>query len=249
MDRTCETCVESYLRRYGWELVERDALLAAVEDECRRRGGGPAAARAATLLCYSRALYHACSGAEGPERQERGYAELYGFLGRAASRRYGAVAADATQRAVEQIYFAFGRCRQPETFLAFALQKLRDGARAEIRDSAQRADHLPDDLGDPGDSGLAAAATAHGDPAAAAERAALRGGLARCAEAFVARHPRAARQFAAVWLKYIAGLDDQEIGRRLGRSAAAVQVLRSRALRRLRAEPAWRQLASELGIA
>lgn len=249
MDRTCEVCVDSYVERYGWALVSRAELLAAVEAEYCGREPGVAAARAATLLCYSRLLYRACSGAEGPERREQGYAELYAFLSRAAARRYARVGAEATQRAVERVYRAFAQCRQPETFLAFVLQKLRDAARAELREAGSGGDQLSAEQGEVAVPGNTARRGDLADPADLAEAAALRSSLARCAEEFVARHPRAAQQFAAVWLKYISGLDDQEIGRRLGRTPAAVHVLRSRALRRLRAEPAWRQLAAEHGLA
>jgi DNA-directed RNA polymerase specialized sigma24 family protein len=248
MDPICEDAVDTYLRRYGWGLLARDELLAAVAAEYRAREPGPAAARAATLLCYSRALHGACSGAEGPERLERGYAELYGFLGRAAARRYPRVAGEATQSAVERVFLAFDSCRQPETFLAFVLQKLRDAARAELRGAARSAELLPVEMLDGVEAGLGSAGAELGDPALAAERAATRASLCDHALAFIARHPRAASQFAAVWLKYIGGLDDRAIARRLGRTPAAVQVLRSRALRRLRAEPAWRQLAGELGL-
>lgn len=249
MDPICESAVDTYLQRYGWSLVARDALVVAVAAEYRARAPGAASARAATLLCYSRALHSACSGAEGHERQERGYAELYAFLGRAAARRYARVAGEATQRAVERIYLSFGSCRQPETFLAFVLQKLRDAARIELRDAAQLAELLPVDRVD---SAEVCALWAHAgptDPAELVEREADWQRLRGQAVAFVARHPRAAQQLAAAWLKYVGGLDDKTIGRRLGRSPAAVQVLRSRALRRLRDEPAWQQLAGEFGLA
>lgn len=246
MEALCHATVDGYLQRYGWSIVGRDELLAAVEVEYAPREPGQASARAATLLCYSRALHRACSGAEGQARQEHGYVELYSFLGRAAARRYARVAGDATQRAVERVFVSFERCRQPETFLAFVLQKLRDAARVELRDAAQVAEPLPFELA--GDE----AALRRGDladPAEALEREATRAGLSHHAAAFMRRHPRAVSQFAAVWMKYIDGLDDRVIAQRLGRTPAAVQVLRSRALRRLRDEPGWRQLAGELGLA
>jgi DNA-binding NarL/FixJ family response regulator len=49
-------------------------------------------------------------------------------------------------------------------------------------------------------------------------------------------------------MRHIEGLDDGAIGARLGTSAAAVQVMRSRAARRLRCEPDWQLLAVELGL-
>jgi DNA-directed RNA polymerase specialized sigma24 family protein len=249
MDPFCESAVTTYLQRYSWALLAPAQLLAAVEAEYRSREPGAASARAATLLCYSRILYRACSGAEGRERQERGYAELYAFLGRAASRRYAAVAGEATQRAVERIYLSFSRCRQPETFLAFVLQKLRDAARAELRDAAVSAEQLPVELIEVLDGAAVRAWADTLDPAETIGRETTRVGLWRQAVTFLERHPRAGQQFAALWLKYIVGLDDRAIGQRLGRTPAAVHVLRSRALSRLRDEPGWRQLARELDLA
>jgi len=250
MEQTCEACVDSYIQRYGWELVDREALLSAVEREyLSRPERGAGAARAALLWSYSAILYRACSGAEGAQRQELGYNELYRFLARAAARRYGRVAAEATQLAVERIYLSFERCRQPETFLAFVLQKLRDAARAELRLAAQSAEQLPVDAADNAEISQGAPLGDLADPAEHFAQSDLRQRMANCAAGFVRAHPRAAQQFAALWLKYIEGLDDQTIGQRLGRTPAAVQVLRSRALRRLRTEPGWQLLASELGMA
>lgn len=249
MDSFCSVVVDSYLQRYNWEIVERPSLLTAVEAEYCTRGTGLASARAATLFCYSRALHSACSGAEGLQRQERGYVELYNFLGRTAARRYGCIAGEATQRAIERVYFSFERCRQPETFLAFVLQKLRDAARVELRDAALAGDELSVDMFSSVEAIVSAACDEFADPAEALEREATRTSLSAQAVDFVRKHPRATRQFAAVWLKYIVGLDDQMIAQQLGRTPAAVQVLRSRGIRRLRDEPGWRQLAGELGLA
>jgi DNA-directed RNA polymerase specialized sigma24 family protein len=250
MEHTCEACVDSYMQRYGWELVTREALLSAVEREyIARPERGAGAARAALLWSYSAILYRACSGAEGGRRQEQGYSELYRFLARAAARRYTRVAAEATQHAVERVYLSFERCRQPETFLAFVLQKLRDAARAELRLVAQSAEQLPVDAADTAEVSQSARRGDLADPADSFVHTDLRQRMARAAAGFVEQHPRAAQQFAALWLKYIDGLDDKTIALRLGRTPAAVQVLRSRALRRLRAEPGWQLLASELGMA
>jgi hypothetical protein len=49
-------------------------------------------------------------------------------------------------------------------------------------------------------------------------------------------------------MRHIEGLDDEVIGRRLGTSGAAVQVMRSRAARRLRDDPDWQLLAYDLGV-
>jgi DNA-directed RNA polymerase specialized sigma24 family protein len=86
------------------------------------------------------------------------------------------------------------------------------------------------------------------DPAAHMIARELRERFARLAEEFLSRHPRARRQLAALRLKYVEGMDEQEVSRALGVPARAVYVLRSRAVAKLRHEPAWRALAAEFGI-
>ncbi len=68
------------------------------------------------------------------------------------------------------------------------------------------------------------------------------------AQEFLRKHPRAAKQFAALRLKFIDGLDDATIAARFGVSVKSVFVLRARAAEKLRAEPAWLALAAEFGI-
>jgi DNA-directed RNA polymerase specialized sigma24 family protein len=181
-------------------------------------------------------------------RQEQGYTELYTFLFYSARRRYTHVGAEATQRALERIYIHFASCRQPQTFLAFALQKLRDAARAELRTELRAAETLPDSDSALASASQVAAAGARPDPADQAIRNDLLEHIGRCARRFVQRHPRAAQQFAALWMRHIEGLDDEMIGRRLGTTGAAVQVMRSRVARRLRGDPDWQLLAYDLGV-
>src|SRR5690606_18340267 len=69
------------------------------------------------------------------------------------------------------------------------------------------------------------------------------------AAAFLQKHPRAARQLATLRKKYIDEMDDGAIARELGVPVSSVYVLRSRAIRKLRAEPEWRALAAEFEIA
>lgn len=249
MERPCVVCVDSYITRYHWSLISRDALLARVEREYLSRGGdGADAARAAVLWCYSAIMHRACSGADGRRCQEQGYSELYAFLIASAKRRYAHVGAEAIQRAAERIYVDFTQCRQPETFLAFALQKLRDAARAELRCELRAAESLPE-----GDSTLASVhpmtlADARSDPADVAIRSDFLQHIRCCAKHFMQKYPRASQQFIALWMRHIEGLDDEMIGQRLGTSGAAVQVMRSRAARRLRRDPDWQRLAYDLGV-
>lgn len=249
MDGYCLASVDSYLQRYSWGLISRDMLLAQVTREYQQReADGPETARAAVLWCYSAIMYSACSGAEGRARQDQGYSEIYSFLAASARRRYNGYATEAVQRAVGQIFAGFASCQRPETFLAFALQKLRDAARAELRTLQRDAEALPEN-----ESGMAAAQpltapASRSDPADEAAHNDLLCQVRHSAQHFIQQNPRAAQQITALWMRHIEGLDDSTIGQRLGTSEAAVQVMRSRAAQRLRREPDWQLLAADLGI-
>lgn len=249
MDDLCETFVDTYLQRYRWQLIDRDEFIRLVSNALRSRAEQDAAAVRATILCvYSVTLYQACSGQAGQERWEQGYIELYHFLDGVARYRYPAVRADATQRALEQVYLTYRRCRRPETFLAFVLQKLRDAARAELRAlSTERTISHDSTSGDWCLEALEQPSRTP-DPGEVAAFHDFQQQLARCSATFLRGHPGATYQFATLWLKYIKGLSDQAISRQLGKSVGAVHVLRSRAIRRLRQEPSWQMLACELGL-
>jgi len=245
MDSSWIARVDAYIQRYHWQLIVRDEFVRLVElqsEQCM----STKSAHAAILCVYSRALYWSCSGAEGRLRQEQGYSELTTFLDQMAARRYGAVRADATQGALERIYRSFAHCRQPETFLAFALQKLRDAAQIEFRSLHRAEAHLSLDA-EPADSGSQIACI-DSDPIDAALQNDTRRRLVACAEHFVQEHPRAAHQLLVLWLRHINGLDDQAIAKQLDKTALAVQVMRSRAIARLRLDPNLRAIATELGF-
>jgi DNA-directed RNA polymerase specialized sigma24 family protein len=201
----------------------------------------------AAFYTYSEALHRACSGDEGRQRQEQGYAELGNFLFQIANRCYPDVSADATQLALFNIYRSFTQCEQPGWFFAFAKYRLKDAARTmrvhEQRQHAlttQHIDHSPlrDELIAPHQDEPSAAILADEDRAV----------LERYRADFLRNHPRAERQLDAVWLKYIVGLSDGEISARLGVSVNDVYTLRCRGIKRLHEEPGWRALAAEFGI-
>lgn len=243
----CMEIIDRCLARYGWELVARDELVRRTLVQVAQISGPPS--RQAVFEVYTLALYEACSGIEGRARQERGYIELYAFLLMHARRRYPEAYLDATQRALETIYRTFERCRQPGAFLAFAIQKLRDAARAEMRQS-QRNNRLyfTDQEGYDSENTCVDLAAPDADPFEQATATDVHNQLLSCARGFLRRHPRAGQQLAALWMKYIEGLDDQTIGDQLGKSVAHVHVLRSRAIASLRQDPDWQLLAHEIGL-
>ncbi len=246
--RTSEAAIDVFLMKYGSRLLDRDTFVQRTLELLDQKIM-PSASQAA-LQVYSEALYHACSGSQGRQRQELGYSELSACLSRYAYARYRYGGEDVTQQALEVIYSRFDSCRQPSTFLAFALQKLRDACRAAHRQAAgspQSLDSLCDDGFQPLDPD--AGATTAADPVEQVLTRELRQRLIQAMREFVLQHPRAVHQVAVVWWKYIDGLDDRAISRRLGKPIASVHVLRSRALAKLRNDPAWRDLALELGLA
>jgi DNA-directed RNA polymerase specialized sigma24 family protein len=76
----------------------------------------------------------------------------------------------------------------------------------------------------------------------------LREQVKACFDEMLRRHPRAKQQLEAVWLKYIAGLDDETISILLQKPIANVQVLRTRGMNHLRDSSDWQELATELGL-
>jgi DNA-directed RNA polymerase specialized sigma24 family protein len=241
----CQEAVDQLLTCYGWRLLERDAFTARTWAHVRTQVLRDAA-RAAKFV-YSEALYAACSGMEGTMRREQGYAELHRWLYDVAYHRYGDLAEDVTQQALLATYASFSRCRQAGTFMMFTLLQLREAAHAlrrqaaaelawregEAADGAPHAERVPD---------------AAPSPEALALHAERRAKLEQCRAAFLRQHPRAAAQFAAVWLKFILGINDHEISRRLGKPIDHIYVLRARGLRKLQSEPQWRDLASDLSF-
>jgi RNA polymerase sigma factor (sigma-70 family) len=247
LEQRCRQAADALIERHRWQLLDREEL-------ARRalgylRAGVAADPRRAATYTYSQALYTACSGIQGPERQNLAYTELFHYLYDSAYRRYPSVCDDATQRALERIYTSFRQCRQPGAFFAFALYQLMNAAKALRRQQARQPQSLDTPL-DEGDETLGELLPDQGraDPAAAVIAGELRARFERLAAEFQRRYPRASQQLAALWLKHVEGLDDAAIGSRLGKPVHSVYVLRFRAIEKLRAEPDWRDLAIECGI-
>ena len=135
LERQCRAIVDQLVVRYTWRLLERDELvqraLAGV------RAGVTEQLVSATIAAYCVALHAACSGAEGPQRQNQAYDELARYLHNLTCMRFGDLRPDmredVTQSALERIFKSFGRCREPVAFLAFAAQHLLDAVRMARR--------------------------------------------------------------------------------------------------------------------
>lgn len=243
-----EHAVDLLLARHGWQLLDRDTFVGRTLSALSE-GWASEPRRAATQV-YVLALYTACSGAEGAERQETAYRELYHYLYRSAYHRYPDVCEDAAQLAIERIFANFDRCREPAAFLAWAFQQLRDAARV-LRREQQRPPRVSLDAAPVPDLApllLLLPAPASADPAVQLIEQETVSRVAGMVADFLREHPRAEQQLAALLLKHVWGLDDASIAQRLDKTVEGVYVLRSRAKKKLQEKSAWAALAREMGL-
>jgi RNA polymerase sigma factor (sigma-70 family) len=243
LEQQCLDAVNALLGRYQWDLLPRDELARRAAEHLRAGAGtGP---HRAVIYAYSHALYAACSGAEGLQRQNQGYHELFRYLHDIARWRYPDVHDDAAQQAIETTFKTFERCREPGTFLAFAIQRLMEAARM-LRRQERHLHHFAPVT--PTSQDLLLAGEQHPDLSTDVVAGELRARFEQLAAEFLRKHPRASMQFAALQLKYLEGLDEKAISERLKTPIQGVYVLRARAIKKLRADPGWRSLAVEFGI-
>jgi RNA polymerase sigma factor (sigma-70 family) len=235
------------MARFGWQLLNLDDFAQRTyEHLC---AGTVADALRGATYTYSQALYRACSGAEGAQRQNLGYTELFHYLYDHARWRYADVCEDATQAALERVFTSYERCRQPGAFFAFALQHLMDAAKVLRRQEDKHQRSLAAPLGEGEETlGEVLADPQEEDPAAQLIAQEQDQRLVQVAAEFVRAHPRAGKQLAALWLKHMEGLEEAAISRQLGKPIKSIYVLRSRAIAKLQDEAGWRALAVERGI-
>lgn len=243
MLRACQAVVDRLLVERGWQLIEpKDWVDQAMALARSEPGADP---RRGVIHIYSQALHGACSGTQGDQRRDLGYGELFRYLYDVARKRYPLIYEDVAQQAIELVYQGFAKCRDPGTFLAFALQQILAAARAvgQPRITARQSDR-------PVEQALLHLEARDQQPDLAAPLIAdeLRANFERLSAEFLRKHPRAKLQLEVLRLKYIDGLDVAAISQRLTKPPASIYVLRSRAIEKLRAEPEWRALAVEFGV-
>lgn len=226
---------EHLIAQNQWELLtvaELAARAAAEFWQQREQGLQPDILRCIRDV-YGEALYFACLGADGPDRQHRGYTELSFLLGRVAWSRYPDLAEDVVQMALVTIWQRFASCHGPRTFCYFALLCLR-GAASTLRRQDKHALSL-DQLLEETDTSLAELIPdPRSDPSQEVLRRERIERVRAAIERLLRERPRAVEQFKAFLWKYRDGLSDEEIARRLDISVSAVHVLRSRWLKKLR---------------
>jgi DNA-directed RNA polymerase specialized sigma24 family protein len=238
----CHHVVRHVLARYDWTLVSYKALVQEVLI-CLEVGEA-ADPWPATINVYCRHLYSACTGSEGPARQERGFIELHRYLYEISFREVQDIPIDLREEAVNETLFRIwqklDRYRKPGAFLSNATFELLNVIRPWW--SRQFAAVPLDTIAEK------PASEAEGDIAARIIDQEMQETVKRCFDDTLRRNPRARQQLEAVWLKFIVQLDDTTISDCIGKSIASIHVLRSRGLSHLRRDPSWQSIARELGI-
>lgn len=248
--RLCSKVVRELIEDNGWLLLPEDVFIEAVLVHApREQTMDPESLRKWCINTYCRqALYPACLGTQGRYKRKRGFRELAAYLHRVALRAWPEVAEDATQESIIMVYEKVTHCRNPGTFLAFAIQQLRDAARKFMK-AKTREDSL-DALLEQDFYGDVAADAGVGVVEEAVEETVLYADLRREVVARIEKvrqqNPRARRQLDAVWLRYFRELNNEEIATVLKTRPENVSVLISRGLEKLRQDkPLW-ELAEEI---
>jgi DNA-directed RNA polymerase specialized sigma24 family protein len=242
LEQRCRAAVDRVLARYGWRLLDRETFVRQVI-ACVASGEVDDPWRAA-IHVYCCCLHAVCCGPETPERQELGYLELQRYLYQLSFRDIAELSSDLRWEAVNETLLRVWQKRasyyKPGAFLAAVALELRNVVRP-FWSRAVPPLPLEEYIDQP-------TSNTDADPLAQALNGELRERVRQCFDTALRHHPRAKQQLEAVWLKYIAGLDDEAIGMHLGKSVANVHVLRSRGLNHLRTAPGWQVLAEDLGL-
>jgi RNA polymerase sigma factor (sigma-70 family) len=247
----CSAVVRKLMEDNDWRLLSEGVFVEAVLERITPgHTVEPEQLRKWCINTYCRdALYPACLGEQGLQRQERAFTELAMYLHRLAYWRWPQVAEDAVQEALLIIYKKVDRCRNPGAFLAFAIQQLRDAARKSMRVETRTLSL--DDLLERDLYGNISADEGVGSmEEEGVEKAVLYADLRRqfvtLIEDMRLENPRAHRQLDAVWLRYFRELSNEEIATVLETTPEEVSVLISRGLKKLRGDKRLRELAEEI---
>ncbi len=223
--QTCRRVVRGLIEKYEWALLPADRLVELVLGSIRAEVS-PAKLEKLATYHYTIALYEACRQAEDPAQRERGYQELFRFLFRAAYNRWPDLAEVVAQGALALVYQQIDRCHSPATFLAFALHKLRQAFKDELR--ARGKELSLDDLPVEEISRLDPEEDQKSSQSALEQQERLQ----ILVEAI--KELPDERQQKVILLKFFNGLSDEAIATRLQITPGHVRVLRHRALKRLR---------------
>lgn len=219
------------MARNGWGLVSCAALWQHMV------AAQPAGIHSADDLtysargCYGALLYDACCADDDPVRQNQAFREVHQYLFRLAKKQRPAVAEEAAQQALVAIHAKRAYCQKPEAFLQFIYFELRSILRDIDRRAARATQVLDSDITD-----LAESSAVDRTVTLSAEQLAFW----ECMEA--ALHRLANVQMRTVVIgTYHWGWTNEEIAAELGIADSYVNVLRHRALAKLRDDPELRK--------
>ncbi|MDZ4718996.1 MAG: sigma-70 family RNA polymerase sigma factor [Roseiflexaceae bacterium] len=242
LHKQCRAVVTQIMMRHGWNLLDYDEYVRRVV-ACLETGE-ITEPRHAAINVYCCCLYSTCLGIEGSDRQERAFIELQQYLYEISFREARELVPDLRWDIINETLLRIWEKRhsyyKPGAFLAVAAMELHNvlrpcWSRPAPALSIESDDYLP-------------LATEAGDPVTAALDREFQERVRACFDEVLRRQPRARQQLEAVWLKYIADVDDETIGAYMAKPVASIHVLRSRGLNQLRSTPAWQSMAQELGL-
>ena len=214
------------LQAYRWTLLSADTLALRIQEAAPADLSDEEALFQQAKHQYTLSLYKACCQSHDSQRRERAYRDLHHYLYRAAYNRWPELAEDATQRALVLIYEQIEHCHQPDTFLAFALWKLRHAFQQEER--ARRT--LQEDKALAAEVGQNR--SRRPTPPSGKRQFLKEERTTILIQALQSLSDPRKRQ--AIVLKYFVGLSDADIAQQLDVTANYVRVLRHRGMQELR---------------
>jgi DNA-directed RNA polymerase specialized sigma24 family protein len=237
------------LAQRRWQLLSADELVRGVER--LHNGSTPRNIPLTVLLIYTQALYRACAGLDGYERQQRGYADLFHYLHDCSWRFAADLApderAEVTNQTIAEIYYRFSEqgdhthytpVRNPAAFLWVAVRQLRNAIRKWRNDALPPWDAATEQQPGP----------AEDQPEHLLAEQELRARVRLCFLRSLQQQRKAKLQLWVVWMKQIDGFEYSEISARLDMTVSNVRVLHSRGLDQLRKNQEWRTLGYEVGL-
>jgi RNA polymerase sigma factor (sigma-70 family) len=228
-----ERVAANLLARHSWRLLDKTTL--AAQALLLTQSERAPTAEHANRVCqqvYAHTLYAAL---QDPARRELAYGELHIYLHRIAQRQFPDGADDIVQDAMRWLCEHQHTCREPGSFLKFAMLQLNNPFRrytssgrelsleAWLEGGETTAEHLPTSL---------VAPDLEAEVLARAQAADFLGWMRRVIE----ENPRARDQFRVVAMKYLDEDTVEEIAATLQTSVNNVYVLLSRGLAKLRQE-------------
>lgn len=221
----CLTMARELQENYKWQLMTDEEL----SQRVMARLNSGAELQPMTIAVYvGQAIHPAFTGTQGVSRRDQATRELANYLHRILYKKWPDLiesSADLIQATMERILTKIKACQKPETLLAFAAGKLRTEVQKKFRElkreqqavSPDRLEEQGQELPTPGVESRLSIEMIQGQ-----------------IRHYQQRHPTAAEQLEAVYLRYCEGLTVKETAERLETSRRNVSVLANRGRKFLR---------------